>query len=126
MATVPTGEGAEALEWLRQEPPPLGVWIHKELQPVAVALALVETLYALGARRVVVPAWAVSEYDGGPGAARLTARGFVVMLPKGGPDREALIWFCASECGRPSWGPMVPLEALRSRVGCETVELVWA
>jgi hypothetical protein len=67
MATTPTQEEPEALEWLRQIPPPFGVCIHKALEPVTVGIKLVETLYALGARRVTVPGWAVSTY---PATAR--------------------------------------------------------
>jgi hypothetical protein len=125
MASAPAAPDPEALDWLRQDPPPAGVWIHKALEPVDVAIRLVETLYALGARRVTVPGWAVSVYQHGQRAGELTACGFEVSLPEAGPEREALIWSCATECGRPTWGPLVPLEVFRSRVGCKTVELAW-
>jgi hypothetical protein len=115
----------EALTWLRQVPPPAGLWMHRELHPVEVAVRLAETLYALGAEKVVVPAGLVIPCDEVAGSNGWAACGFEVWLPQSGPDREALIWFIATESGRPTWGPDVPPEALRSRVGCRTVELAW-
>lgn len=137
MAMAASGPDPEALAWLRQSPPPFGVSIRKEMRPIAQGIQLVETLYALGARRVTVPSWAVflhpagwlnagrsttSRHSGG-----LVTRGFEVELPEGGPDREALIWFIATECPEPSrwWGPGMPLAAFRSRVGCKTAVLAW-
>jgi hypothetical protein len=129
MATPTTGPDPEALAWLSQTPPPVGVFLHKELRPVAEGVRLVETLYALGAVRVTVPAWAVKQvlparWPGGRPGGSATC-GFEVTLPDAGPDREALIWFIASECGEPRWGPGVPLDVLRAHVGCKTVELAW-
>src|SRR5262245_1362983 len=120
MARTRSHGETEALAWLRQQPPPLGLWMHGSLASVEEAIALVETLHALGALRVTVPAGLVIEASEG-----LTTCGFVVTLPEDGPDREALIWFCANETGRPAWGPDVPLETFRDRVGCRTVELAW-
>jgi hypothetical protein len=115
----------EALAWFRQVPPPAGLWMHGELQPVEVASRLAETLYALGARRVTVPAGLVIPCEDEPGSNGQAACGFEVRLPESGPEREALIWFIASESGQPIWGADVPLDTLRARVGCQTAELAW-
>jgi hypothetical protein len=137
MASAASGPDPEALAWLRQSPPPFGVSLHKEVRPVAEGVQLVETLYALGAVRVTVPAWAirlarpgwmpigrqqVGRHQGG-----LITCGFEVELPEGGPDREALIWFIATESPQLPlrWGPGVPLQVFRSRVGCKTAVLAW-
>jgi hypothetical protein len=128
MATVASGPDPEALAWFRQNPPPFGVSIRKDTRPVAEGVQLVETLYALG---VTVPSWAIFLHpagwlpSGGRHSGGLVTRGFEVELPGGGPDREALIWFIASECPEPRWGPGVPLAAFRSRVGCKTALLAW-
>src|SRR5262249_3213606 len=99
---------------------------------VAEGVQLVETLYALGALRVTVPAWAVflqppGWSPSGRHSGGLVTRGFEVELPEGGPDREALIWFIATECPELPlrWGPSVPLQVFRSRVGCKTAVLAW-
>lgn len=140
MTTAASGPDPEALAWLRQSPPPFGVSIRKETRPVAEGIQLVETLYALGALRVTVPSWAVflqragwlpsgrhsvGRHSGGRHSGGLVTRGFEVELPEGGPDREALIWFIATECPEPRWGPGVPLAAFRSRVGCQKALLAW-
>src|SRR6516165_3389629 len=114
MATAASGPDPEALAWLRQNPPPFGVSIRKETRPIAEGIQLVETLYALGAVRVSVPSWAVFRQragwlPSGRHSGGLITHGFEVELPEGGPDREALIWFIATECPEPRWGPGVPL-----------------
>ena len=131
MAAAASGPDPEALAWLGQNPPPFGVaFLHGTL-PLAEGVHLVETLYALGAVRVTIPSWAIVQQRAGwlPTGVRhsggLVTRGFEVELPEGGPDREALIWFIASECPEPRWGPAVPLAAFRSRVGCKNALLAW-
>jgi hypothetical protein len=125
------GPDPEALAWLSKTLPPVGVVIHKELRPLKEGIQLVETLYALGAIRVTVPAWAIKPVPAGwwprgqQRPAGLTTCGFEVTLPESGPDREALIWFIANECSRPAWGPLVPLDAYRAPVGCKTAMLAW-
>jgi hypothetical protein len=99
--------------------------MHGELQEVETGLRLVETLYALGARRVIVPAGLVVAWEGVPGSNGLATCGFEVFLPESGPEQEALIWFIASESGRPFWGPDKPLAMFRSRAGCKTAEMAW-
>jgi hypothetical protein len=96
-----------------------------ERQPVEVAVRLAETLYALGARRVVVPASLVVPCEEVPESNGEATRGFEVWLPESGPDREALIWFIGGESGQPFWGPGTPVDALRSRVGCQKAEMAW-
>jgi len=125
MGRARKGPDTEGQEWFRQEPPPAGLWIDGGLQTVETALRLVETLYALGARKVVVPPGLVVACEDVPGSNGLAACGFDVTLPDSGPEREALIWFIAGESGRPAWGPDVPLEVFRSRVGCRVAELAW-
>jgi hypothetical protein len=56
--------------------------------------------------RVTVPGWAVFLHpagwsNSGRHSGGLVTRGFEVELPEGGPDREALIWFIASEGPEP-------------------------
>ncbi len=125
MARARPDADREALTWLRQVPPPAGIWMHGGLQTVEVAVRLAETLYALGARRVVVPPGMVVPCNEEPGSNGQATCGFEVWLPDSGPEREALIWLIATEAGRPTWGPDVPLEVWRSRVGCQVAELAW-
>jgi hypothetical protein len=98
MQDVQAPDPLEALDWLQQTPPPLGVDIHKSLYSVADAVRYVRGLYALGACLVTVPQWAIRRREplgGRPGG--VWACGLEVTLPASGPEREALIWFCATE-----------------------------
>ena len=98
MDSVEQNDGPEALGWLRQDPPPLYFVWNKCGEKVAWAISFVEELYALGSPRVVIPRWSIKQAPTmlwRPGG--LEARAFGVYLPKTGPEREALIWFCAAQ-----------------------------
>src|SRR5437899_567808 len=98
MQDMQPDDAAEALAWFQQTPPPLGLDLHKELRPVEEAIRYVRGLYALGACRVSIPTWAIAcqrPTSWRPGG--VWARGLEVTLPASGPEREALIWFCATE-----------------------------
>ena len=98
MDSVEQNDGPEALGWLRQDPPPLCFVWNKCGEKVAWAISFVEGLYALGSPRVVIPRWSIKEVAARPWRpGGLEACAFGVYLPKTGPEREALIWFCAAQ-----------------------------
>jgi hypothetical protein len=119
-------EDMEALAWFQRDPPPLGLDVHKERRPVAEAIRYIRGLYALGAVLVTVPAWAMATQQatawrkGGE-----WARGLEVTLPESGPEREALIWYCAGELKPTFQDPDMAAEHVRSLVGSRKVVLCW-